>query len=525
MTPSHSTGLAVRLSFARGVAVSVLCAALVACGGGGNGGTRPATSAATGSTLAAVGARPGVTPFISFVRLSGNDVAALAAVRYTIAAKPGTASSPVDVTYAMAALARRGYVAQATGLIDLPVFGLYANHVNRLTIELQFIDGSSKSLPVDVATTAFADPHGVYASPTIVKKRVPGSTLGVNFFAMKSVLGTPVVVDSDGETRWSGASAAISNADSSSSAFHDNAFIVGDRSAPRLTRLELDGTYSTSSLVPASPYLNFHHNIDPGKIGLLAEMDVADGASTNLESVAVEISSSGVVLNEWNFATLLSDYMRSHGDDPTAIVSPGIDWFHMNSVTYDPRDDTLVVSSREHFVVKVDYRSGNIVWIFGDPTKYWYTFASLRAKALTVADGGLYPVGQHSLSITSDGLLMLFNNGRRSFNQPAGAPTGIDRTHSAVSAYAIDPVSRTAREAWRFDYGESIYSDICSSAYEGKNGSILVSYAAAEDRTSARLVGLDSNHAVAFDFRYPSPAPCATSWNAIPIAFEKLHFE
>jgi hypothetical protein len=120
---------------------------------------------------------------------------------------------------------------------------------------------------------------------------------------------------------------------------------------------------------------------------------------------------------------------------------------------------------------------------------------------------------------------MLFNDGRGSFNQPAGAPVGENRTYSAVSAYAIDPVARSVREAWRFDYSQSIFSDICSSAYEGKGGSILVSYAAAENRTAARLVGLDSNHDVAFDFRYTSPSPCATSWNAIPIVFEKMHFK
>jgi hypothetical protein len=165
------------------------------------------------------------------------------------------------------------------------------------------------------------------------------------------------------------------------------------------------------------------------------------------------------------------------------------------------------------------------VWVFGDPTKYWYSFASLRAKALTLSAGGLYPIGQHSTSITSDGLLLLFNDGLGSLNQPPNTPAGASRTYSAVSAYAIDPVALTAREAWRFDYGQSIFADVCSSAYEGKNGSILVSYATAENRTAARLVGLDSNHAVAFDFKYASPASCGTSWNAIPVAFEQMRFK
>ncbi len=89
--------------------------------------------------------------------------------------------------------------------------------------------------------------------------------------------------------------------------------------------------------------------------------------------------------------------MTAAGDDPTPIVRPGIDWFHMNSTVYDQRDDSLIVSSRENFVVKIDYSTGAIKWIFGDPTKskYWYNSPSLRAKALTLAGGGLYPDGQH----------------------------------------------------------------------------------------------------------------------------------
>jgi hypothetical protein len=76
------------------------------------------------------------------------------------------------------------------------------------------------------------------------------------------------------------------------------------------------------------------------------------------------------------------------------------------------------------FVIKIDYDTGDIIWILGDPTKYWYTFPSLRAKALTITNGGLYPMGQHAPSVTSTGLLMVFNNGAESFNQPAGAPVG-----------------------------------------------------------------------------------------------------
>jgi arylsulfate sulfotransferase len=305
---------------------------------------------------------------------------------------------------------------------------------------------------------------------------------------------------------------------------HDNGFVVGNLLSTTVQRLEFDGR--TSSFAMISPtYTGIHHNIDPGKVGLLAGVDAIDrNGVANLESVLAEFSPSGFILKEWDFATLLSDYMRSMGDDPSPFIRAGIDWFHMNAATYDARDDSVIVSSRENFVIKVDYRTGALKWIFGDPTKYWYTFPSLRAKAIHLAPSGFYPIGQHATSITSDGLLMLFNNGGPSFNQPVGATVGEARSHSTVSAYAIDPVAMTAREVRRFDHGQSILSDICSSAYEAEAGSVLVSYATANNRTKARLVGLDAGYNVVFDFEYDSPAFCRTSWNAAPIRFDAVSF-
>jgi hypothetical protein len=203
-------------------------------------------------------------------------------------------------------------------------------------------------------------------------------------------------------------------------------------------------------------------------------------------------------------------------------VRPPNDWFHTNSAIYDARDDSLIVSSREHFVMSVDYDTGAIRWVLGDPTKYWWQFPSLRAKALTLDSGGLYPIGQHALSITHDGLLLLFNAGTPSEHQPAGAPIGESRNYSAVSAYRIDTETMTATEVWRFDYGQSLFSDHCSSAYE-VGESILISYARANERQHARLVGLNSQREVVFDFQYDARG-CNTSWNAVPVPLDNMSF-
>ena len=63
------------------------------------------------------------------------------------------------------------------------------------------------------------------------------------------------------------------------------------------------------------------------------------------------------------------------------------DWFHNNSVTYRASDDSLIVSSRENFVIALDYASGAIKWILGDKTKAWFQYPSLSQFALTVPAG------------------------------------------------------------------------------------------------------------------------------------------
>jgi arylsulfate sulfotransferase len=511
-TDTISVSLPRRLRAPLYLAVAMATIDLSGCGDGGNSSVH--ATQALSSNIAIVGSAAGVSPFIGFVGLTGSGLENLAGIEFSIAPKPGSVSKPVDVHYAIGALSNWNHVHD--DFVSVPVFGLYAGYANQVSLWLHFQDGSTQNLPVNLTTPAYTDPSGIYENPTILKPRVAGSVLGFDFFMIKSALGSPVILDTDAEIRW--VVPGVTN--SSSSAYQNGEFVIGDAGSPTVYRLRLDGKLASNPLQSAS-YTMFHHNIDPGKSGLLAEVNANIGGAVNLETTVAEINDQGAVLNDLDLAAILSAYMTSQGDNASAFVRPGIDWFHNNATTYDASDDSVIVSSRENFLIKIDYQTGNIIWILGDPTKYWYTFPSLRAKALTLNAGGLYPLGQHGISVTSTGLLMLFNDGLGSANQPAGAPAGASRTYSAVSAYAINATTMTAENVWNFDYGQSIYSNICSSAYEAPGQSILVDYAVADHYTHARLVGLDPSHDVVFDFQYPT-IPCNTSWNAIPIAFDSL---
>lgn len=466
--------------------------------------------------------QPGVTPFISTVQLSGESISSVSSLTFTIATMPGSVSAPVNVTWSRAALSSRGYLKDT--LINLPVFGLYPSYANQVTFQVAFDDGSVQQISSQITTGPFTDPTGVYTKPTINQARAPGSALGFNFFILKSEIASPVIVDTDGQVRW-----IIPNITPTSDSYFSNGqFILGSNSNAATSLLQMDGALSRLAPDLPQPLLaSFTHNIDPGPSGVLADFNGSDDLGTSTDDIVAEISPTSTLppIQVFDMADILTAYMQKNGDDPTAFVRPGADWFHLNASTYDPSDNSVIVSSRENFLIKVNYSTHDIIWILGDPTKYWFTFPSLRAKALTLDAGGDYPIGQHAVSITSDGYIMVMNDGAGSFNQPSGEPAGLTRSYSEVSVYSVNPATMTAHQVWSFNYGQSIYSEVCGSGYESPGNSYLVDFAYADGGAQARVVGLDSNHNVVFDFQYLSPTACGAAWNAIPIPMENLQIK
>lgn len=493
------------------------CALLAACGRHHDD-DKPRTIAAA-ARVGVVEQAPGVTPFIARVTLTLERYPELARVTFTVAPRPGTLSRPVTVTYDKAWLDRRNAYSTPERRLAVPVFGLYAGYANEVTVQATFSDGSSHTEKLAIRTDGYTGQASVYGAPVVRTARSAGASPGYDYMVIKNGLATPVVVDTDGHMRWVGSGLT----ESVSSLFVGDAFYVGSNSTPTLARVELNGTTSGRQLA-STRYTNFHHELAVGKNGFLAEMDAIDNGVRKVESILAEITATGEVLKEWDLGEIFRRTMRAGGDDPSNFVRDNADWFHMNSAIYNRADNSLLLSSRENFVVKIDYDSGDIKWILGDPAKHWYVnYPSLRALALRVTAGKV-PIGQHSLSIVENGDLLLFNNGTASFSQPPGAPPGASRSYSAPSRYAIDEKARTAREVWTYENDKAIYSDICSSVYQPTPGNYLIAYSVASGRTRAILKGVDTAGKVAFEVEYPTNV-CATVFMAQPIGFEALELK
>ncbi len=218
-----------------------------------------------GSSSVTVTGTPGPTPFIGFLQLSGQTLAPLDSVSWTVQPKQGRASKPVAARYAYAALQRRGWIGETS--VTVPVFGLYAGVENQVSVEVETTNGSRQGLTVRITTDPYEDPEGVYDHPAVLQARPAGSTLGFDFIALKSMRASVVVVDTDGEVRWVGTSTP-----SAATIFTGNGFVVGSPTSTQVARLELDGEVAGAQVDDPS-LVEFTHNIDPGKVGLLAEFD------------------------------------------------------------------------------------------------------------------------------------------------------------------------------------------------------------------------------------------------------------
>jgi arylsulfate sulfotransferase len=456
----------------------------------------------------------GPTPFIRFVHTSVSDVARFEFAQFMIWPKTGSATRPIKVRYARSYLEGRGYFDLQSGKVTIPVFGLYAGRPNRVMINLGFSGRVHRYKRFGIIITTPPYDGGTYSNPTVIQPRLAGTTLSYDFILLKNYAdpNTPIIIDTDGEIRWVG----TAGVGAQNCILFDNAFYV--TSGTSLLRTEFDGVTTPVADYSGIGVTGFHHNIDPGREGMILDVDTVD----QTESVNLEVDAAGNVLRTWNLADIISVAMIAGGDNPSEFVYPApTDWFHNNACAYRSSDNSLIVPSRESFVIAVDYDSGNIKWILGDPTKHWYEFPSLRQFSLTLAPGTLPPIGQHAVSMPGDQLLLFDDGAGSNFQQPPGET----RTSSAPRKYQIDLNAFEATETWHYYPDPSVYSPFCSSVYEDVPDNYLIDYTLGGPFIYTGIVGLDASGNVAFNYQYDELDFCGTAWNAIQIHWEDLRLE
>ena len=155
------------------------------------------------------------------------------------------------------------------------------------------------------------------------------------------------------------------------------------------------------------------------------------------------------------------------------------DWFHINSISFDPKANSLWASGRNQGVVKLN-QQGKLQWILS-PHKDWGSAGrsgrgtDTRPFLLTAVDasGKPYPdnvqegttpaedfewtTGQHAINILDNGNIVLFDNGlSRNFETTP--------SYSRAVEYEIDEEAKTIKQVWQYgkERGLDMFSGITS---------------------------------------------------------------
>lgn len=483
------------------VATAALLVPVASCGAG-----------AVDSAPLSVELVPGPIPYAVEAVLHVADPASVASVAFTVRSRSGCRCRDVHVEYARSYLDRTGAIDAGDRTVRIAVFGLYADHANEVTIQVDSLSGAAGALHCTVQTGPA--PEGLLPTLAVLEA---DEDLDLSYMLLQG-FGPPAVVDVDGEVRWRAPQVGeplfprVQTSDG---------LVAGSLFSNAIYRIDWLGRFESSSLSDPRCVLS-HHNIERGKTGLLNTVTFQDGSEVHPQSVLVEMTEEGSVTRLWDFDEIFRDRIECCGEDPAPLVRNGVDWFHMNSAVYDASDDGILASSRENFVVKVDYETGAIRWLLGNPDKRWYVDfpASLRPLALTVL--GEPPVGQHALSVSPDGgHLMLFDNGMGNL---VLEDAGDSRTFSRVVVYAVDEEALTAEEVLDLDFDRSLYAPFCSSAYWTETGDVLVVFMGPVNQPATRFLVVDVTGRVLFDAEIEA-AQSGFAYSAEEIRLDDLRIE
>lgn len=369
----------------------------------------------------------------------------------------------------------------------LPIYGLYADYNNKVDISYTLSDGKKITKQVEIQTDKLPDD---FVLPTSVKKDSSKLTNDLYFFTPSSK-GYTCAYDVNGDVRW-----YLSN-----NAVWDNTRLKNGHMMVSTERLVnspyyMTGLYEIDLLGHIyneySLKGGYHHDYFELPNGnLLVASDDFNNESGTVEDYIVELDrTTGNIVKTWDLKDILNM------EDGKSENWSSYDWFHNNSVWYDEATNSITLSGRhQDAVINIDYTSGKLNWIIGDPTnwsseyqKYFFT---------PVGEDFEWQWSQHAAMITPEGYVFIFDNGN---NKSKDSSKYVDATNSYSRGvmYKIDTDKMTIEQVYEYgkERGSSFYSPYISDVdYLSKNHYIVHSggIVYVDGKNSNQPAGFSSN--------------------------------
>ena len=202
----------------------------------------------------------------------------------------------------------------------------------------------------------------------------------------------------------------------------------------------------------------------------------------------IDLEKSGQTISQDELAKM--DASNVFGD--VTDVGPGRNWAHVNSIDYDPSDDSIILSVRNQSVIVKIGRDKKVKWILGSPEGWKEELATKLLKPVdkagkpipcegSVCEGGFdWTWTQHAafrVDAKSDKdvvYVTAFDNGdARGMEQPAL----VEMKYSRAVIYKIDQKKMTVEQVWEYgkERGVDWYSPITSiTQYQADKDSVVV---------------------------------------------------
>lgn len=295
--------------------------------------------------------------------------------------------------------------------------------------------------------------------------------LGDNLMFMTPSLNShPVAYDHNGEIRWYLTELFnfdIKRAKNGNLLYGSPRFVHAPYHTAGLCEMTIGGKILKEYRIPGG-YHHDHFEMPDGNLLILTQ----DLDSGTLEDMCVLVDrQTGDILKTWDYKDVL----------PTDVASSGSrtdhDWFHNNSVWYDEKTDSIVLSGRhQDAIVCLDFQTGALKWIIGDPEgwpqdmveRYFFT-------PIGDLDHFDWQYEQHAAVVLPDGDIMCFDNGHWRSKNPQHYLKNRDNFSRGVR-YRIDTERKTIEQVWQYgkERKDEFFSPYISNVEYYRDGYYLV---------------------------------------------------
>lgn len=360
----------------------------------------------------------------------------------------------------------------------IPVLGLLSNTNNKVIITAETKDGKKTSSTIAIQTEELPKYIGNVTIKTLDQKSVDIGDSELTFVVPSTKYA--YAFDENGDIRWYG------------SKYNSHVFTELANGNYLFLTKESNGSDTYNVLVEMDLMGKYYHVYDFNMANAAQEAvskELVQPESTMIHHDGIELPNHNLLLTVNDHSDYVEDTMievnRETGDIEKVIDLKDIlpssfyenysetdrpdgknDWFHQNSIFYDVKDDSIIISGRnQDIVMKLDYKTEQIKWILAADENWREEYKPYLLKATNDVK---FNAGQHTAIVIPDqdnndetmDLLLYDNNVAVSRGDKE-----LSKKYSRAAQYRINEKDKTVEEVWSFgeQFGKAYFTNVVGS--------------------------------------------------------------